>query len=165
MPIKLIYLNDIIISPKLAYAYKEFKDDVVRYKIYQPYNKKVKWLNNFVDGTLSGFSQLPEYGDLLFITSSLKDGMCLHDLGYNFIAPQAESHIINKKVFNDLKLRFKKIITFYDNDEAGIENAKRNKKLYEIDYIKTNSLLEKDISDYYKKYGKEKSLNLIKNEL
>ncbi len=165
-PISLIFLNDFIINAEqYAYCYIENKDNIIRYKIYQPFSKKLKWINNFLDGTLSGFTQLPETGDLLFIASSLKDGLVLHELGYNFIAPQSEGHLLKESVLNDLKMRFNKIISFYDNDKAGIDFAIRNKELYDIDYITTGDIFNKDISDYYIANKKEETEKMIKIKL
>ena len=94
-PIEYIFLNDKIIkADKLSYAYQENKDGAIRYKIYQPYNKDLKWINNMVEGTISGFSQLDKWGTTLIISSSLKDAMCIHDLGFtNVVAPQTENYI------------------------------------------------------------------------
>jgi len=164
-PISYIYLNDKVFkAEKLAYVYIENKDEIKRYKIYQPKSKWMKWVNNFVKGTISGFSQLPETGDLLFIASSLKDGLVLKSLGYEFIAPQTEGYIFNPKVMNDLKQRFKKIVIFYDADNAGITATHKMRDIYGLDYIFTDEFI-KDISDYREIKGEENTIKLIENEL
>ena len=166
-PIQYMFIDDIVYGvDSLAYAYTEFKDGVVKYKIYQPALKENKWFNNFVDNTLSGFSQLTREGDLLIIASSLKDAMCLHDLGYtNVIAPQTENYIFKQYVLDDLKWRFKRVVLFYDHDDAGIKASEHMRELFNLDYITTGTSEFKDPSDYYKFNGREKLLKLIQDKL
>lgn len=164
-PLLYIFINNYIYkADKLAYAYTEYKDNLKRFKIYQPLNDKLKWINNFVPNTLSGYIQLPKASDLLFIASSLKDGMCLHDLGYNFIAPQTENYSFKTSLIEELKGRFTQIITFYDSDSAGINAAENLKKQFGIPYINTGSPL-KDISDYYFFNGRNNCIKFIENNL
>ena len=167
LPISYIFLNDFIITAdKLAYAYTEFKDGVVRFKTYQPYSDKLKWISNLVEGTLSGWRQLDATGELLIIPSSLKDGMCLHDLGYtNILAPQTEGYIHKEHIINHLKNRFTNIYTFYDNDRAGIMAAEKTYNLYGIKSLFTDNPLLKDPSDYYMVNGKEELLKCIQKQL
>ena len=164
-PLQYIFLNNKIFkADKLSYAYTEYKNNVKRFKIYQPENDYLKWINNFLPNTLSGYTQLPEESELLFIASSLKDGMCLHDLGYNFIAPQTENYTFKTSLINELYNRFNHIVTFYDFDDAGINAAEKLKIQFGIPFINTGSIL-KDISDYYLMNDKDKSIDLINNEL
>ena len=55
-------------------------------KIYQPYSN-FKWLSNTSASDLQGLSQLPDRGDTLVITKSLKDVMCLDIWDIPAIAP------------------------------------------------------------------------------
>ena len=150
-PIDYIFLNGHIIkADELAYAYVEYKDGEDRYKIYQPFSKDMKWINNFIEGTISGFAQLPAVDGLLVISSSLKDGMCLHDLlGVNFLAPQTENYIFKKHIIDNLKERFDKIIVFYDNDDAGRRASNMMYEQFGLPSVNTGSIL-KDPSDLYK---------------
>lgn len=118
-------------------------------KIYFPLNKRGAKFLGFGTNPLQGYEQLPEKGDLLIITKSMKDVMLLYELGYNAVAPNSESTGIDSTVFEDLKKRFKKIILFYDNDEAGIKASKVFSEIYKIPYIMLDSEDGKDISDYY----------------
>lgn len=164
-PLLYIFINDHIYrADKLAYAYTEYKDNLKRFKIYQPFNDKLKWINNFIPNTLSGYTQLPKESDLLFIASSLKDGMCLHDLGYNFIAPQTENYSFKQSLIDELKSRFNQIVTFYDFDDAGINASEKLKKQFDIPYINTGSYL-KDISDYYFFNGRDNCIKFIEDSL
>ena len=164
-PLQYIFINNKIFkADKLSYAYTEYKNNVKRFKIYQPENDYLKWINNFLPNTLSGYTQLPGESELLFIASSLKDGMCLHDLGYNFIAPQTENYTFKTSLINELYSRFKHIVTFYDFDDAGINAAEKLKVQFGIPFINTGSIM-KDISDYYYFEGRDKSIELINDEL
>lgn len=166
-PISYIFLNENIIkADKLAYAFREDKDNITRYKIYQPYSENLKWINNMVEGTLSGFSQLSQWGATLFITSSLKDAMCLHDIGYtNVVAPQSEGYIFKPHIIKDFKDRFDKIYVFYDNDDAGKKASRKLCLTYNLFPIFTDIFSYKDPTDYYKKLGKDKLLSCIKSQL
>ena len=148
-------------SHKYSYAYVEFKDGETRFKVYQPEGSKIdKWYGSFVYGTLSGYTQLPETGDLLIVTSSLKDGMCLYEFGYTFVAPQTEGFKYKPSVMEELLGRFKKVIVFYDNDTAGIKASEELYNIYGIESIFTIGKY-KDISDYYKNLGKTATSELL----
>lgn len=96
----------------ITYAFK-FKN---RYKIYSPYEDKNKWLSNTNKQDVQGFNQLPETGERLIITSSLKDVMCLYAAGYHSVAMQSEMQIPEEKLISELKNRFNTIEILYDND-------------------------------------------------
>ena len=111
-PISHFWVNsDRFTCKSITYAFK-FKN---RYKIYSPYEDKNKWLSNTTKLDVQGFNQLPETGERLIITSSLKDVMCLHAAGYNAIAMQSEMQIPEKKLISELQERFKTIEILYDN--------------------------------------------------
>lgn len=166
-PISYIFINDDIIKADInAYAYTEFKDNLVRYKIYQPLSKKMKWLNNMVEGTLSGWSQMADSGNLLIIASSLKDAMCLHDLGYkNVIAPQTENYIHKPHIIDILKSRFKQIYIFYDYDEPGIKASNKVCEMYNLKQLFTMDNKLKDPSDFYREKDGELLKQLIIEQL
>ncbi len=81
-PIEYVFFNgNAVKTERLAYAYVEFKDEEISYKIYQPYaDKKHKWINNANYSVHQGYTQLPSHGDFLIITKSLKDVMSLRDV-------------------------------------------------------------------------------------
>jgi len=141
------------------YSYKVFN----KFKIYRPFEPKAtKWRGNLSSLDIQGFEQLPESGELLIITKSLKDVMVLHELGYNSIAPSSESISIPEVVMNNLRNRFKKIIIFYDRDRAGLTFARKITKQFEINAIFINKKYKKkDISDYIKKFGVENTKQLL----
>lgn len=145
-----------------------FKIDDV-YKIYKPLNptKVGKWTSNFGNWHIQGLKQLPAKGELLIITSSMKDVLVLKILGYNAIAPHGEGVNIPDKIVDYLYACFDNMVIFYDNDSAGLEYGNRMSDMIgagnihiPIEYDDT-----KDISDYVKKYGLEAGDELMKELL
>lgn len=133
------------------------------YKIYIPNeNKWNKWDTNANnDWDIQGYDQLPETGDTVYITKSMKDCMVMYELGLNAVATHGEGHWFNPDFFRHLKGRFKNIILFYDNDKAGKECTEKMVKEYNLNCIFTPDNTEKDISDYVKKKGKEEGRNIF----
>lgn len=135
------------------------------YKIYRPLSqdKNGKWLSNMDNWDIQGMKQLPESGDLLIITSSLKDVMVLKILGYYAIAPHGEGMHIPEKIMDYLFATWKRIIIFYDNDKAGIKEAMSLSKQYNIEYIYIPIKYKtKDISDFIELNNIDKSKKLMK---
>lgn len=140
-----------------AYSYGNYL-----YKIYQPYNTEWKWIGNIKSDVVQGYKQLPFDGELLFITSSLKDVMTLKELGYLAVAPASESTLIPDKIIKELKIRFDKIYIYYDNDNPGLNLAKVASEQYQLPYIyHPICFKDKDPSDLYKNQGKEVVINTI----
>jgi hypothetical protein len=166
-----LYKNDKIISFKYTkdnpiYAYKFINNGNISYKIYFPLrpDKKRKWL--FSGGSqddIEGYDQLNHFSDILILTKSLKDVMVYRLLGYNAISLQGEANKLSSELVNKLYKRFDNIIVNYDNDNEGIKGSVRLNKQYSFKYFFIDE--EKDISDYCKKYGLEKTKEMIKNKL
>jgi hypothetical protein len=112
------------------YAY--YNNDGKPIKIYQPHNKKLKFLN--LEDYLQGLDQLTYKQPYLIICSSLKDAMCLRSFGYNIdvIAPSSENSLIKPYIIKNLQSKYKKCITFFDNDEAGQKAIDKYKSVYNI---------------------------------
>lgn len=133
-------------------------------KLYSPFNsKKDKWKNNANnEWDIQGYDQLPKNGELIIFTKSMKDVMLLYEFGYSAIATHSESEFVNPDFIRHINGRFKKIILFFDNDSQGKMYTEKLSEKYCLDFIFIpEESGEKDISDYYKKYGKEKSLKLM----
>jgi len=147
------------------YSYRFFKNACEYLKIYNPYSptKEGKWLTNVGSDCLGGYDQLPETGDLLIITKSLKDTMSYYELQYNSVSLQAETNKISKKSWNELNKRFKRVVINLDADDQGYTSTGDLLLEYDIEFFFINQ--EKDISDYIKKYGLKKAEKLIKNKL
>ena len=145
------------------YAYKVFN----KFKIYRPLSdKSIKWRGNLGSLDIQGFEQLPEKGNLLIITKSLKDVMVLYELGYNSIAPASESTVIPEIAMGNIKKRFKKIVVFYDRDATGMKFARKMVNQYNLDFMFIDKKHEtKDISDFVKKFGIKKAKLFMKSKL
>lgn len=104
------------------YAYKVFNN----FKIYRPLaDKYTKWRNNLSETDIQGLQQLPRKGDILIITKSLKDVMCLYEMGIPAISPSSESTWIPDAILEDLKKRFKRILICFDRDTTGVRNLRK----------------------------------------
>ncbi len=127
-PISYIFINSKIYkADKLAYVFKELKDGKVSYTIYQPLSKTMKWIKSHDSSVFYGWSQLPETGDTLIITKSMKDVMTIDSItGLPAVALQNEKIKPKKHVIEQLKTRFKKVYLFYDNDYANEEKGRDN---------------------------------------
>ena len=100
--------NDkITIKQPYIYAYWNKTGEV--YKIYQPRNKKFKFIK--VKPHLQGIDQLEYNEPYLIICSSLKDAMCLKQFGYNLevIAPDSENTVIKPYILKILRKSIKKL--------------------------------------------------------
>lgn len=161
-------------ADKYAYCYVERKDDKVTLKIYQPFSKTNKWMNKHNASVWDLWTQLPETGDKLIITSSRKDALCLwENTGIPSVSLQGEGYIPKEHVVNQLKHRFKKIYVLYDNDFKSETNWGREhgKKLCEtFDLIQLElpeHLGSKDPSDLVKNHGRQflnKTINKLIND-
>lgn len=157
------------INPKKGYVYIISK----KYKIYKflilDENYPLKWFGNSgitsKDGHVfyEGYEQLPDSGDLLIITKSLKDVGVLYTLGYTAFSPNSESVILDDNIITDLKNRFNRIILFYDNDTPGIKGSTKNSKHYNLEqmFIPLDYGV-KDISDFRDKYGNDYAFEIMK---
>lgn len=144
--------------------YGGIKNNIEQWRIYYPGRKKYKFISNWSSKKLQGAHMLPKTGDeYLVISKALKDVCVFYELGISAVAPTSENSFITENQFNKIKSKFKKIILFYDSDLAGISNMnkfyKANKELY-VCWI-PRKYKAKDISDFYKMYGKDKTVELI----
>ena len=141
--------------------------DVDHFKIYRPLaDKYTKWRNNLASYDIQGYEQLPKKGDLLIITKSLKDVMCLYEMGYTAISPSSESTFISDKALNQLKRRFKRILICFDRDVSGIKNMRKiSLKTGLNGFLVHKKWKAKDISDAVKLNGFEIIKNWLKETL
>ena len=163
-PISHFWVNSARFScQSISYAFR-FNN---RYKIYSPYDTKNKWLSNTKKTDVQGYKQLPNKGERVIITSSLKDVICLHAAGYNAIAMQSEMQIPEQKLVENLKTRFKRIDVLYDNDFDKVNNpgqtmAKKICALYGFNNICIPTSFEsKDPSDLVSNTNGFTNLNFI----
>ena len=122
---KTVFLNNYIYaqsaqhSPIYGYYFGK-KENVEQWRIYMPHRKEFRVIGNVSTKTIQGFKQLPKSGNILVITKSMKDVMCLHSMGVIAIAPNSETQFVSDKVLEELKQRFKYIVLLYDNDLTGV---------------------------------------------
>lgn len=149
--VKSIYKED---NP--MYAYKVYN----HFKIYKPLaDKYTKWRNNLTELDIQGFKQLPKTGNILIITKSMKDVMCLYEMGIPAISPSSESTFIPDKILEQLKKRFKRIIILFDRDSSGCKSSIKIWNKYKLKPLFINkSFKSKDISDAIK----NNSFNIVK---
>ena len=165
---KFVFLNKKLLfrytnnSP--VYCYK-FGDKV---KVYRPLQPKgvYKWLSNAKMDTIQGYDQLRYEKDILIITKSLKDVMCLWSLDgeYESIAPQAETTHLDESVIANIINKYKYVYILFDNDSAGIFGAETLQKKIpgsNIIYIPHDSNC-KDFSDVIELHGVNLATKLIK---
>jgi len=146
------------IGSKFCYGYFDNNGEV--YKIYQPHSKKHKFYK--AKQYLQGLDQLKFNQPYLVICSSLKDAICLKSMGYNIevISPDSENTMIKPHIIEHLKKKYKKVITLFDNDKAGLHAVDMYAKTYNIDgFVPT---ICKDISDAMKEIGFDKVHAMLK---
>lgn len=151
--------------PVFGYYRGKDTNGIELWRIYMPKHRKneYKFISNWRKSMIQGSQQLPKSGNILVITKALKDVMSLYELGIPAIAPCSENLFVSEAQYNKLKERFKKIIIFYDNDYTGISNMNKFRKLFPdlIPYWIPRKYKCKDISDFIKKYGIEKTKNYL----
>lgn len=139
------------------------------YILYMPLRKKgsVRFIQN-VRNRLQGYDQLPESGDLLLLTKSLKDVMLAYEFGISSTATLGETTYLSNEQFSDLYNRFDTIISLLDFDRAGITAANRYRKQYEIQpFFLTNGRFNsidygaKDLTEFGSKFGEKDLLDLL----
>ena len=142
------------------YAYKVFD----KFKIYRPLaSKYTKWRTNLTNRHVQGLAELPkEGGNLLIITKSLKDVMCLYEMGFYAISASSETTFIPEDILQSLRSKWKRIVILYDRDKTGMLKAKTYSRQYKLIPIFVNKRFNaKDISDAVK----ANTFNVIKNWL
>ena len=145
------------------YAYKVYN----HFKIYRPLaDKYTKWRNNLTENDIQGFKQLPKTGNILIITKSMKDVMCLYEMGISAISPSSESTFIPDKVLEQLKKRFKRIIILFDRDEAGVRYLRKMSLKTGLEGLLVHKKFKaKDISDAIKTNDFETIKNWLYEEI
>lgn len=130
------------------YAYKVYNN----FKIYRPLaDKYTKWRNNLTEYDIQGYAQLPSKGDTLIITKSMKDVMCLYEMGIPAISPSSESTFIPNDILESLKKRFKRIIILFDRDNAGVKYLRKMSLKTGLEGLLVHKKFKaKDISDAIK---------------
>lgn len=165
---KSVYRNDVLFwrttKNNPIYTYLFPSGNVKLYRPLSP-DKDKKWYGNSNGGDIAGMLQLPRKGTVGFITSSMKDVMLLHELGFPAIAPSGEA--VQSKEFeaaiNIMKKRFRYVFVLMDSDDAGTMAADKLCRKHGLRKVFTP--LEKDPSDFRKKYGHVRTFRMLKKIL
>ena len=117
-------------------------------------------VNNFED--IQGYYQcdVKNYSKkFLILTKSMKDCMCLHEMGYEAMAIHGEGHYFNDDFIGHIKKYYPFIASVYDMDKTGVKGSRFLWREYGIVPFflprRLRSRECKDVSDLYKKYGSE----------
>lgn len=103
-----------------------------------------------------GLEQLPQRGDVVFITGGEKDVLCLSAHGFNAVCFNSETANIGNEMIEMFARRFRHVIFLYDMDETGKRESTRQCEIFsayktirmELPLLGTKQ--EKDISDYFR---------------
>jgi predicted transcriptional regulator/5S rRNA maturation endonuclease (ribonuclease M5) len=138
-------------EPIFAY----FGNDYV--KLYRPYSKmRFLYGGQMPEIYCFGLEQLPQRGDVVFITGGEKDVLCLSAHGFNAVCFNSETASIGNEMIEMLARRFRHVIFLYDMDETGKRESTRQCEIFsayktirmELPLLGTKQ--EKDISDYFR---------------
>lgn len=170
--IKTVFLNGDIYakstqhSPIYGYYFGK-KGEIEQWRIYFPKRKEFRFIGNVSTKTIQGYKQLPEKGKLVVITKSMKDCMLLSSLGIPSIAPNSETQFLEEKPLNELRNRFDHLVLLYDSDLTGVRFMNKLRKQHSdlIVCMIPRKYEAKDISDFYQKYGRSKTIELIKESI
>ena len=145
------------------YAYKVYNN----FKVYRPLGDKyTKWRNNLTEYDVQGYEQLPKKGEICIITKSLKDVMCLHEMGIPAISPSSESTWIPDTVLEDILKRFKRVLICFDRDGPGVRNLRKISLKTGLEPMLVHKKWKaKDISDAIAKNGFENIKNWLHETL
>ena len=145
-----------------CYAYRLGKYE---YKLYFPFRKDnhKKHLQRFLTNTgrLQGYLQLPDKMNILCLTKSMKEVMCLDQFcGVPAVAKQGEGMYYSDKEIQHFKERAGFIFCFLDFDEVGVKMANKMFKRHGIYPLfltngkyGTKDYGSKDLSDYIENNG------------
>lgn len=130
------------------------------YKLYQPYNKEFKFIQDYPEQFVEGWLQLEYKQPLCIITKSKKDVAVLRKLGYEAVSPKSETTMIQLKQMEWLLTRYERILVLFDND--GKHNGINYIQEYGLPLIFVPiSSGTKDISDFRSRYGEEETKKLL----
>ena len=170
--VKTVFLNGSIYAQSTQhspiYGYYFGKQGVVeQWRIYIPKRKEFRFIGNVPTKIVQGYKQLPEKGKLLVITKSMKDVCLLSTLGIPAVAPNSETQFVSDKLLDELRERFRNIVLLYDSDLTGVRFMNKIRKQHRdlIVCMIPRKYEAKDISDFYQKYGKSKTIELIKESI
>ena len=141
-------------------------------KVYRPFSKlRFVYGGEKREDYIFGFEQLPNKGDMLFITGGEKDVLSLSAHHFHAICFNSETAQIPENIIESLQLRFRHIILLYDTDETGVRESDRQANLLEaykeqqLQLPLKGTKTEKDISDYFALGNEEEDFRKLLDKL
>ena len=126
-------------------------------KLYRPHSKlRFLYGGQMPDVYCFGLEQLPQRGDVIFITGGEKDVLSLSAHGFNAVCFNSETANIATEIMEMLARRFRHVIFLYDMDETGKRESARQcetfsaYKTLRMELPLAGTKDEKDISDYFR---------------
>ena len=126
-------------------------------KLYLPYSKmRFLYGGQIPEIYCFGLEQLPQRGDVVFITGGEKDVLCLSAHGFNAVCFNSETANIGNEMIEMLVRRFRHVIFLYDMDETGKRESTRQCEIFSayktirMELPLSGTKQEKDISDYFR---------------
>jgi len=146
--------EEFVVAGKHIYGY--FTKEGQLYKIYQPKNKRQKFIK--ICDYIQGEDQLEYKQPTLIIASSLKDCLTIRSMGLRVevIAPDSENTMLSEQFIDEMKQIFDNIVTLFDSDDAGVRAMKEYYNKYRLPFCYIP--LEKDISDIAKHHGIQRAM-------
>lgn len=137
-------------------------------KLYRP-KSKLRFLygGQIPENYCFGLKQLPNRGDILFITGGEKDVMSLYAKGFYAICFNSETSVIPPSIIEMLRHRFKHIILLYDADKTGLSASEQHcvsLSKYNVQRLLlplSGTKAEKDISDFFANGNTRNDLYLL----
>jgi len=153
-------------DPALGYYLGEAGSNAQRWKVYFYMRSRGRFLSN--TNRINGWVQLPDNGEVVILTKSMKDVMVLDMFGIPAVAMQSETMMPYDRIIEELRRRFRRLYTLYDFDYAGIKGAMKIRRAYDIEPLfLTNGKFgsidfkTKDISDFVKRFGVHNTQTLL----
>lgn len=155
-------------DPSYVYVFPESEwRDRTHIKCYHPFSNADRFFGNVSNYTdIQGYDQCTVKGESenLVLTKSMKDVICMRRFGIEAMAIHGETHKFHADFIRHLKKYYKRIISLYDRDAAGMKGAKYLWKEYNIVPFFINKRYEvKDFSDMYKFKGENVCKDFIKS--
>ena len=126
-------------------------------KLYRPHSKlRFLYGGRMPDVYCFGLEQLPQRGDVIFITGGEKDVLSLSAHGFNAVCFNSETANIATEIMEMLARRFRHVIFLYDMDETGKRESARQcetfsaYKTLRMELPLAGTKEEKDVSDYFR---------------
>jgi hypothetical protein len=149
---KFIYWQSTSTNPVFLFHYPKTK----HVKFYRPLekNKHSKFFGNANnERDIQGYHQCNiklRRPRILILTKAMKECMFWRAFGFDAMAAQGEGHHFNPDFIRHLKKYCGRIISFYDNDPAGIHGAWQLRKEFDIPvFFIPKSLKAKNITDLW----------------